>query len=189
MRSLRYQVSHFNQLVLTIDLNIFYFNRCIMKQALPILESLVKQMVDIYAAHKHSCLLYLGSILVDEFGTDNTCISGLLSMLEAFIEPTFMILQIENGLKDHPDTVDDFFRLSARFIQRSPLHFLQSSVVSPIIQCAVLACTLDHRDANMSVMKFLCSLLNNGRPSVNGEIKGLVQQVIQLIFLFSDVQF
>lgn len=158
-----------------------YAIRCIGKQSIPILEPLVKQMVQIYALHKHSCLLYLGSILVDEFGNDRTCVLGLLKMLEAFIEPTFKILQIDDGLKNHPDTVDDFFRLAARFIQRSPLCFLQSTVVTPIIQCAELACTLDHRDANMSVMKFLTNLLNYGRqPESTEEIKQLVNQIIQL---------
>lgn len=157
-----------------------YAIRCISHQALPVLEPLVKQMVAVYAAHKHSCLLYLGSILVDEFGMDARCIAGLLSMLEAFIQPTFSILQCENGLKDHPDTVDDFFRLAGRFIQRMPLHFLQSQIVAPIIQCATLACTLDHRDANMSVMKFLSNLLVHGKPNASPEIRPFVQQIVQL---------
>lgn len=158
-----------------------YAIRCIGKQAMPVLEPLVKQMVETYSLQKHSCLLYLGSILVDEFGNDRTCIMGLLKMLEAFIEPTFKILQVENGLKNHPDTVDDFFRLSARFIQRSPVYFLQSPVVTPIIQCAELACTLDHREANTSVMKFLCNLLSYGRQNETAEeIQPLILQIIQL---------
>lgn len=155
-----------------------YAIRCISHQALPMLEPLVKQMIDTYAIHKQSCLLYLGSILVDEFGGDGRCIAGLLKMLEAFIEPTFNILQVENGLKDHPDTVDDFFRLSVRFIQRMPLHFLQSPILAAIIQCATLACTLDHRDANMSVMKFLSNLLAHGKPNGDAEIKPYVQQIV-----------
>lgn len=157
-----------------------YAVRCISNQSLPILEPLVKQMVDTYSVYKHSCLLYLGSILVDEFGHDMRCIAGLLSLLEAFIEPTFNILQVENGLKDHPDTVDDFFRLAVRFIQRMPLHFLQSPIVAPIIQCATLACTLDHRDANMSVMKFLSNLLAHGKPNGDPEIRPFVQQIVQI---------
>lgn len=157
-----------------------YGIRCISHQSLPILESLVTQMVNVYTSHKHSCLLYLGSILVDEFGTDLRCINGLLSMLEAFIEPTFNLLQAENGLKNNPDTVDDFFRLVVRFIQRMPLHFLQSQIVTPIIQCATLACTLDHRDANMSVMKFLSNLLAHGKVNGDAAIKPYVQQIVEI---------
>lgn len=156
-----------------------YAIRCISEQSLPILEPLVEQMVSTYAAHKQSCLLYLGSILVDEFGHDVRCIEGLLKMLEAFTAPTFYILRMENGLKDHPDTVDDFFRLAVRFIQRMPLHFLQSPILIAIIECATLACTLDHRDANMSVMKFLSNLLAHGKPNGDPEIKPFVQQIVQ----------
>ena len=29
------------------------------------------------------------------------------------------------GLRNNPGTVDDFFRLNARFMQRAPLHYLQ----------------------------------------------------------------
>lgn len=145
-----------------------YGVRSIGKQAAPLLEPLVKQMVEIYATHHHSCFLYLGSVLVDEFANvSDQCTRGLLDMMQAFIQPTFARLQMENGLKNNPDTVDDFFRLCARFLQRCPIPFLQSPIVTPIIQCALLACTLDHKDANLSVMRFFYSLLNCGRPQHN----------------------
>lgn len=156
-----------------------YAIRCIGAQALPIFQPLVGQMVTTYASHHQSCLLYLGSVLVDEFGYDNRCVNILLKMLEAFIEPTFTLLQAENGLKEHPDTVDDFFRLSVRFIQRLPLPFLQHPIVAPIIQCAILASTLDHRDANMSVMKFFSNLLAHGKFNGDPEIKPFVIEIIQ----------
>lgn len=142
-----------------------YAMRSIGKQAAPILEQLVKQIVGLYAVHHHSCFLYLGSVLVDEFANvSEQCTQGLLNMMQEFIQPTFNRLQEENGLKNNPDTVDDFFRLCSRFLQRCPLPFLRSPIVSPILQCALLACELDHKDANLSVMKFFYSLLNCGRP-------------------------
>ncbi|XP_053679296.1 transportin-3 [Anopheles nili] len=152
-----------------------YAIRCIGKQAMPILEPLVKQIITIYSGHNHSCLLYLGSILVDEFAFEDGCTQGLLNMLQAFIEPTFGVLQMENGLKNHPDMVDDFFRLATRFIQRAPIQFLQSPLVTPIIQCGLLACTLDHRDANISVMRFFCSLLRHDRPN---DLEPIVQSIL-----------
>lgn len=155
-----------------------YALRCIGAQAHSILEPLVKQMVHVYVNRQHSCLLYLGSILVDEFGKEDAVIAGLLNMLQAFIEPTFNLLQQENGLKNNPDTVDDFFRLANRFVLRCPLDFLKSPLVAPIIQCALLACTLDHREANSSVMKFFCNLLACGRGDENQQIKVLVLQLI-----------
>lgn len=142
-----------------------YAMRSIGKQAAPLLGPLVKQIVGLYAAQNHSCFLYLGSILVDEFANvSEQCTQGLLDMMQAFIQPTFDRLQTVNGLKNNPDTVDDFFRLCSRFLQRCPLPFLRSPIVTPILQCALLACTLDHKDANLSVMKFFYSLLNCGRP-------------------------
>jgi len=72
------------------------------------------QIVSLYHRHQHSCFLYLGSILVDEYAAEPGCVQGLLDMLQAFLIPTFVILQETNGLKDHPDTVDDLFRLCAR---------------------------------------------------------------------------
>ncbi|KAK2580863.1 hypothetical protein KPH14_005937 [Odynerus spinipes] len=137
--------------------------RCVGKHSAHLLEPLVKQIVQLYVAHQHSCFLYLGSILVDEYAADTECVSGLLSMLEAFIGPTFTILQQEDGLKNHPDTVDDLFRLCARFLQRAPVPFLHSSIISSVVDCALMACSLDHRDANASVMKFFYDLLHSGR--------------------------
>ncbi|XP_058453992.1 transportin-3 isoform X2 [Malaya genurostris] len=155
-----------------------YAIRCVGKQAMPILEPLVKQIITIYSGHNHSCLLYLGSILVDEFACETSCVQGLLNMLQAFIQPTFQVLQVENGLKNHPDMVDDFFRLVARFIQRSPFQLLQSPLVTPIIQCGLLACTLDHRDANLSVMRFFCSLLSYGRHDRADELRSIVHSIL-----------
>lgn len=158
-----------------------YTMRSIGKQGAPLLEPLVKQIVHLYELHQHSCFLYLGSILVDEFAmVSDQCTQGLLSMLQAFIEPTFKILQMENGLKNHPDTVDDFFRLCSRFIQRCPVPFLQSPIVPPIMQCALLACTLDHRDANLSVMQFFFNLLSCGRNEMDDLKRRLVYQLVQV---------
>ena len=48
-------------------------------------------MVLIYHLHQHSCFLYLGSILVDEYGSESGCVDGLIQMLEAFLGPTFKV--------------------------------------------------------------------------------------------------
>lgn len=137
--------------------------RCASQQQAEILESLVGQVVRIYDLHKHSCLLYVGSILVDEYATDPQCVGGLLDMLQVFIGPTFHMLQQENGLRNHPDTVDDFFRLCTRFIQRAPVQFLRCTALGPILRCGLLASSLDHKEANMSVMKFFHDLVNQGQ--------------------------
>ncbi|GJQ77535.1 Trn-SR [Trypoxylus dichotomus] len=139
--------------------------RCVSQQVKEILEGLVGQIIQLYNLHKHSCFLYLGSILVDEYATDIVCVQGLLEMLQAFIGPTFEVLREDNGLRNHPDTVDDFFRLCARFMQRAPAQFLQCTAIAHIFQCGLLACSLDHKEANTSVMKFFYDLISTARSS------------------------
>ncbi|XP_015607153.1 transportin-3 isoform X2 [Cephus cinctus] len=155
--------------------------RCVGKHSAHLLEPLVKQIVELYAAHQHSCFLYLGSILVDEYASDIDCVPGLLGMLEAFIGPTFTILQHPDGLKNHPDTVDDLFRLCARFLQRAPVAFLHSAALGSIVECALLACSLDHRDANASVMKFFYDLLHSGCKHENRSDFAIRRQLVQEI--------
>lgn len=163
--------------------------RCVGKQASYLVRPLVEQITRLYGTYKHSCFLYLGSILVDEYASDNACIPILVDMLSAFLKPTFDRLQEENGLKNHPDTVDDFFRLSTRFLQRAPVDFLQCPAMPAIVQCALLACNLDHRDANASVMKFFCDLIITGRNHESRNdyelrrtlVQSLLQQNAQLL--------
>lgn len=142
-----------------------YMLRCVSRQVCELLESIVGQIVQIYNHHQHSCFLYVGSILVDEYAVDLNCVHGLLDMLQAFLDPTFKLLQEENGLQNHPDTVDDFFRLCTRFMQRAPVPFLQCASLVHILQCALLASSLDHKEANTSVMKFFYDLINQGQNS------------------------
>ncbi|XP_077120495.1 transportin-3 isoform X1 [Ranitomeya variabilis] len=156
--------------------------RCVGKGSAALLQPLVTQMVDVYQMHPHSCFLYLGSILVDEYGMEEGCQQGLLDMLQALCVPTFQLLEHPNGLRNHPDTVDDMFRLLTRFIQRCPVVLLSSQVLVHVLQWAIAATTLDHRDANCSVMKFLRDLIHTGVSNdheENFEVrKDLIQQVL-----------
>ena len=134
-----------------------------------------------------SCFLYLGSILVDIYGTETNFKTGLIEMMQVniskillktfqrkklffcilnkykvFTKEAFELIiknctSVENldELRKYPDTVDDFFRLSLRFMQRCPYEFIDSPIFSPIMTLAVTALNLDHRDANLSVTKFL----------------------------------
>ncbi len=126
---------------------------------------------------------FQGSILVDEYAHITGCVAGLLEMLRAFLPPTFALLNTPvannstNGeaaasasnnnaigsLKNHPDTVDDFFRLNARFLQRASMPYLECDFIHSILDCALAALYLDHKDANGSVMKFFFDLLHLGR--------------------------
>ena len=54
-------------------------------------------------------------------------------------------------------------------MQRSPVTLLSSGIIVHIIQCAIAATTLDHRDANCSVMKFVRDLIHTG---VSNDVSG-----------------
>lgn len=56
--------------------------RCVSQQVLQLLDPIVQQIMQLYTLHKHSCYLYLGSILVDEYAAEPACVSGLLDMLQ-----------------------------------------------------------------------------------------------------------
>ncbi|KAG7176748.1 Transportin-3-like 1 [Homarus americanus] len=144
--------------------------RCVHQQSAPLLSPLVEQIISVTSAiSEHSrlfilsCFLYLGSILVDEYASEVGCVAGLLAMLEAFTQPTFVLLTQPNGFRDHPDTVDDWFRLCARFLQRAPVPFLQCSALNTILECGLQACMLDHKEANAAVLKFFQGLVEAGR--------------------------
>lgn len=147
--------------------------RCLGSSTVGILSPLVTLSITIYTSHHHSCFLYLGSVIVDEFGSDPSFQPGLLEMLQAYAEVAFPMLAQPTGMVNYPDTVDDMFRLCARFLQRCPIPFLSSSVASTAIQCALAASTLNHRDALTSVMKFFRDLL---RLSI-GEMDNSEQQL------------
>ena len=72
------------------------------------------QSITIYPSHHHSCFLYLGSIIVDEYGSQSIYHEGLATMLSVYAEVSLPLLTGATGLLDHPDTIDDLFRLCAR---------------------------------------------------------------------------
>ncbi|EEC08349.1 transportin, putative [Ixodes scapularis] len=96
-------------------------------------------------------------------GLRELCRIQLDPLTQAFCGPTFRLLGGADALRQHPDTVDDLFRLCTRFLQRAPLVFLKSTVLTGVLQCSLAACTLDHKEANASVMKFLFDLVHSGR--------------------------
>eukprot|EP00794_Sanderia_malayensis_P013001 gene13002-14340_t len=128
-----------------------------------LLQPFVEQMINIYYHYQHSCLLYLGSILVDEYGQDPNCAQGFIEMLKAYCGPTFTILSAQDGLQNRPDTVDDFFRLCIRLLQKCPVQFLENESMEAVMQLAVAAIALNHREANSSVVKFLVDLTGCAR--------------------------
>ncbi|GIY25317.1 transportin-3, partial [Caerostris extrusa] len=49
------------------------------------------------------------------------------------------------------------------FLQWIPIAFLQCPTIKPILQCAIMALALDHKDANTSVVKFFHDFIKGAR--------------------------
>ena len=64
-----------------------------------------------------------------------------------------------------------------RFLQRCPLVFLSGAVAPTVIQCALAATTINHRDAFTSVMKFHRDLI---RLPENPDLVSLSDNYINL---------
>jgi len=149
--------------------------RCTEKHSRGILPDVLNTIVIMYRENHYSCFLYLGSILVDIYGNEEAAVkTGLIEMMQAFTNEAFEFIikncvSVENidELRKHPDTIDDFFRLSLRFMQRCPYEFIESPIFSPVMTLAVTSLSLDHRDASLSVTKFLSEFVSlSHKPQV-----------------------
>ncbi|XP_054160887.1 transportin-3-like [Oppia nitens] len=126
-----------------------------------LLQPIVNQIVPLYQQFpNHTSFLYLGSILVDEFASENdiTISSGLIRMLNEFSLTTFKLL-CDSQLRQHPDTIDDFFRLCTRILQKCSNAFLNNDMLDNILKLLIAAMPLEHQDANGSVVKFAIELI------------------------------
>jgi len=139
-----------------------YGIRCLGQDFIDLMGNLVELLVTLYNEHQHSCLLYIGSVLADEYGGIKAVEGTIMQMLKSFVPPTFKILSQAHGLQNHPDTVDDFFRLCIRLLQRCTLSFLKMESIDSVVQLSIAGTTLNHRDGNTSIMKFLWQLCKSG---------------------------
>ncbi|CAB3404138.1 unnamed protein product [Caenorhabditis bovis] len=122
-------------------------------------EPVVHMLMEVYPQHRHSCLLYMASIVVDEYGVEDRMRPGLLLMLKALTTAAFEMLNLPNGCINNPDTVDDLFRLAQRFTSRAPSVFFIDNVSSHLFALAVTNLQLNHNDANRSVSRFILEVL------------------------------
>ncbi|UJR24859.1 hypothetical protein I4U23_006228 [Adineta vaga] len=153
-------------------------------------QQIVTLIISSYEDIAHSCFLYLISIIVDEYGNDQDLRSALIVMSEHLTNKTFSILSNQDGFKQNPDLVDDFYRLSSRLLQRCSFDFLKCSVIRPIIEQIIPNCSLEHRDASASMIAFLQSLAKltsaskkeNKNKSDRPEIRSLSMSLCETYF-------
>ncbi|EOA96430.1 Transportin-3, partial [Anas platyrhynchos] len=110
----------------------------------------------------HPCQKVIQEVSLGNFGVGTT--SGVGTVL---LEAPRLVSNPHRSRFTHPKTNTRGaspcrFLGQFGFIQRSPVTLLRSQVMIPILQWAIAATTLDHRDANCSVMKFLRDLIHTG---------------------------
>ncbi|KAI6658102.1 hypothetical protein LOD99_15815 [Oopsacas minuta] len=88
--------------------------RCVQTSVPEVLPPLITIILNLFTTNKHSCFLYLGSIIIDEYGGVTQCHQILTEMFTTFVHPCFEVFSEEKGIINSPDTVDDFFRLCGR---------------------------------------------------------------------------
>ncbi|KAG6461264.1 hypothetical protein O3G_MSEX012527 [Manduca sexta] len=154
--------------------------RCVRSGAAGLAPRLAAALQRLYCTHRPSAVLYVAGVLLDELAPRPHAVPHLVALLQALMPQAFQLLQQEHGLRDNPDTVDDLFRLCIRYLQRVPLEFLSSGAMPAVIQCAILATSLDHREANSSVMRFLYDFVraaNCSRPEKQ-QIKAVADELL-----------
>ena len=157
--------------------------RSIMRFLKPVwlLIPIANTIVNLYQVNPcYSTYLYLASILVDEFGatTDAEISNGLISMLNAFCLSTFQLLQQDSQLKNHPDTIDDFFRLCTRYLQKNAEKFLTNAMLEPILNLTVASLSLEQRDANKSVTKFIDELFSSTKSKNSNVCNDVLRKML-----------
>ncbi|CAJ0955684.1 unnamed protein product, partial [Mesorhabditis belari] len=129
-------------------------------QSASFVPALATQLMTIYQHYQHSCILYLASIIVDEYGALPELQDGLIQMLQMLAISTFPILQKAHGFRNNPDTVDDLFRLAHRYITRCPSVFFVHPICDKLLDCALHGLHVDHGEANRSVTKYTTEMIN-----------------------------
>lgn len=138
-----------------------YAIRLVGDGAEPLLSPLVNLIVALYSQARHSCFIYLSSVLVDMFSGNKANQPGLTEMMEHFCGEVFKFFSSsKDSMVQEPDTVDDFFRLCVRFLQNLPVSFLQSQYLGTCVQCGLVGLLLSHREACASVTRFFVDLIH-----------------------------
>lgn len=156
-----------------------FLMRCLVHHSLPLLGEIANEIVRMYQIHYHSSLLYSASIIVEIFGAEQTCVAGLVEMIQTLSQTTFLYLsQSADALRDHPDIVEDYFRLGTTALKKNPLMILSTEIAVPSLQFATAALLLSHKEAHDSVSEFLRCYVIAYRAREGEEDGELVKQAI-----------
>ncbi|XP_074284647.1 transportin MOS14-like [Silene latifolia] len=130
--------------------------------------AMLEEIQGLYQHHQQPCFLYLSSEVIKIFGSDPSCSEYLRNLIEALFRRTACLLATIKDFTTRPDIADDCFILASRCIRYCPQIFIPSTVFPPLIDCAMIGITVQHREASNSILSFLSDVfdLTNSRESI-----------------------
>jgi transportin-3 len=151
------------------------------RQFAPLLSHLVTQLVHSFDRTHQSPFLYAASICITEYGHDAAYSALLLQMINAMAGTAFSFLRSFEDMTNHPDVVEELFYLMERTVGHCPDLLVQSPLLLPLFQCAVVCMRLDHHGANKGTLKFLETTVSFGlalRERNNPESQAALDRVL-----------
>jgi len=154
---------------------------CGAKAYAPMLDALMKQLVQSFERTHQSPFLYAASICITEYGQDAAYTQSLYGMVAALATTVFSFLRTLEELTNYPDVVEEFFYLMGRMVTYCPDPVVASPLLRSLVQCAVVGMQLQHSGANKGTLKFLENTISYGlqlRELNKPESKAALEQVL-----------
>ncbi|CAM9816700.1 unnamed protein product [Phaeothamnion confervicola] len=138
--------------------------RTLGRQFTPLLEGLVRLVVEQFARALGSPLLYLSSIVVTDFGREPGYAAPLFEMLQRLSAAAAPCLESLDHLTAHPDVVEEYFYLVERVLSHCPEPLVVSPLLESVLMCGTEGLRLHHREARKGVLSCLETLVGLGLP-------------------------
>nr|CAD1836172.1 unnamed protein product [Ananas comosus var. bracteatus] len=140
--------------------------------------AMLEEIQALYQQHNQSCFLYLSSEVIKIFGSDPSCATYLRSLIETLFSHTIKLLITIQDFTARPDIADDCFLLASRCIRYCPDLFVPSSIFPPLIDCAMIGITIQHRDACKSILTFLSDVFDLATSSAGAKYQAIINDII-----------
>jgi len=152
-----------------------------LQKRLPSDDELIPQIAEFLGEHfgifKQSAILYLGSIVIDDFHGPHS-VKMFNQMVAHALEMTKNI-----SINEIPEEIDDLFRLCTRLMQTDYKSFMTSPHASDLVNLAMECFSVQQRDAHTSAMKFLIEIVMLADEQINGRMPG--NECVQVYEMFA----
>ena len=152
-----------------------------LQKRLPANDELIPQIAEFlgeyFGIFKQSAILYLGSIVIDDFHGPHS-----VHMFNQMVGHALQITK-NSPISDIPEEIDDLFRLCTRLMQVDYKSFMTSPHASSLVNLAMECFSVQHRDAHTSAMKFLIEIVMLADEQRNGRMPG--NECVQVYEMFA----